>query len=680
MTMSGKGRSDDRGDPEGEAEAGAEAAAEEEKEEEEDEGAHYTWPSVKIVPEVDEVVIYDIDNDDDDDDEDGTANGEDYKSRSGKQKVEEDDEELDKSGLVHLVLGLGPNFPDAIAVGSCDLWVARGTVRILGADIPCSSRSPYFLKMRSPFWSSLLCIAASSKSGEQSIGSGPAPKFFQKSSGSILSAIEMVEKHAPCVIVLRQVRGAPLLSSSAYTRRLFGSKYLNDWENVPHLFPGMGLLRSEGAPGLTLVHGLRQCSISESWMLAVERIKMRGETAPSVFVAGARGLGKSTFCRFVTNSLLTLKEKAYPSVAFLDTDIGQPEFTCPGFVSLTLIESRLPILSPAETQPRRQQLMKVFVGDISPRSNPDLYLASIDTLLLSFSTFLSQSGLAGRVPLVVNTHGWVKGLGHHLVEAIAARIGPNHFVKLEGRSLNKKFDLNISSATLHSLAGWSSENSAMVQKQQDSRGSTGPQPTLNATQLRNKRFSAYFRSLKSRTSLSISHGTVTEGGDADELDESSTTANLMANGIPFRARLDKVALCIMYAHVPPAYVLRVMSGTLVGLCIASEAEVSAMEPVQGVKIMHEPLVYPCVGLGIVHSTSLHSVFILTPVKESVLQKVNVLMVGNVSLPSSMLDWKLSLEASPYTDYGLSVESCGTGATPMSNARSRPVKRKRLGRS
>ena len=283
---------------------------------------------------------------------------------------------------MHLVLGLGPNFPDAIAVGSCDLGRTRDS-EDFGADIPCSPRSPHFLKMRSPFWSSLLCIAASSRSGEQSVNSGPAPKFFQK-----LWLHTQRYRNGRKARTLRHRfaagAGSSILSSSAYTRRLFGSKYLNDWENVPHLFPGMGLLRSEGS-GLTLVQGLRQCSISESWMLAVERIKERGETAPSVFVAGARGLGKSTFCRFVTNTLLTLKEKAYPSVAFLDTDIGQPEFTCPGFVSLTLIESRLPILSPAETQPRRQQLMKVFVGDISPRSNPDLYLASMTP---SFSHFL----------------------------------------------------------------------------------------------------------------------------------------------------------------------------------------------------------------------------------------------------------------------------------------------------
>ena len=43
-------------------------------------------------------------------------------------------------------------------------------------------------------------------------------------------------------------------------------------------------------------------------------------------VCGPKGVGKTTFCRFLVNSLLNY----HPVVAFLEADVGQCEFTPPG--------------------------------------------------------------------------------------------------------------------------------------------------------------------------------------------------------------------------------------------------------------------------------------------------------------------------------------------------------------
>jgi len=62
-----------------------------------------------------------------------------------------------------------------------------------------------------------------------------------------------------------------------------------------------------------------------------------------VAVTGSRGVGKSTLARLLVNALLG----SAPCVAFLDTDLGQPEFTPSGGVpssqgvNVTLTSSRV---------------------------------------------------------------------------------------------------------------------------------------------------------------------------------------------------------------------------------------------------------------------------------------------------------------------------------------------------
>lgn len=51
------------------------------------------------------------------------------------------------------------------------------------------------------------------------------------------------------------------------------------------------------------------------------------EGSPAIIaIAGTKGIGKSGFARLMVNTLLN----THPKVAYLDTDLGQPEFTVPG--------------------------------------------------------------------------------------------------------------------------------------------------------------------------------------------------------------------------------------------------------------------------------------------------------------------------------------------------------------
>lgn len=90
--------------------------------------------------------------------------------------------------------------------------------------------------------------------------------------------------------------------------------------------------------------------IPQKWSQAANSITS-SPTPPITLVCGASNCGKSTFSRNLLNVLLTRCNK----VAYLETDVGQPEFTPPGFVSLTIVN-------------------KVTPGSFSNISYPNIYM------------------------------------------------------------------------------------------------------------------------------------------------------------------------------------------------------------------------------------------------------------------------------------------------------------------
>lgn len=77
--------------------------------------------------------------------------------------------------------------------------------------------------------------------------------------------------------------------------------------------------------------------IPQQWSQAANSITS-SPTPPITFVCGASNCGKSTFSRNLLNVLLTRCDR----VAYLETDVGQPEFTPPGFISLTIVNKVTP--------------------------------------------------------------------------------------------------------------------------------------------------------------------------------------------------------------------------------------------------------------------------------------------------------------------------------------------------
>lgn len=159
---------------------------------------------------------------------------------------------------------------------------------------------------------------------------------------------------------------------------------------------------------------------------------------PVAIVKGPKRSGKSALARATLNKLL----ETYAQVAWLECDLGQGEFSCGGAVGLWVLDR--PVLGPAFTH-QCPPLRAHYLGELSPQSCPDEYMAAIHQLISYYhyevqhpSTFLGEAAEGGRrgdaVPLVINTQGWVKGLGEELLRSIEAVAEPSHVFGFEAAS------------------------------------------------------------------------------------------------------------------------------------------------------------------------------------------------------------------------------------------------------
>ncbi|KAK0549131.1 Polynucleotide 5'-hydroxyl-kinase grc3 [Tilletia horrida] len=214
-----------------------------------------------------------------------------------------------------------------------------------------------------------------------------------------------------------------------------------------------------------------------------------------MMIRGPRGVGKSTFARTLLNAARTTARKICPAVAFLDLDIGQTEFGPPGIMSLTVFptlhESRPRsnlLVGPAWGTPERP-VRAHFLGDTSPKNIPSAYMEAASDLIRYYREHIADGSvlLTGEqppnrqqspstsaapedswqsrsrkrqrrdssahaappasvsdeafVPLIINTQGWISGLGADLLAQIESILHPTHI-----------FDFSVEEPNVQSLS------------------------------------------------------------------------------------------------------------------------------------------------------------------------------------------------------------------------------------
>ena len=68
------------------------------------------------------------------------------------------------------------------------------------------------------------------------------------------------------------------------------------------------------------------------------------------------------------------------------------------------------------SKPGSDIIKSIFFNSANPATDPDAYLKCIEKLVMAFKSIYD----AGTTKLVVNTCGWVEGLGAELISEIAS--------------------------------------------------------------------------------------------------------------------------------------------------------------------------------------------------------------------------------------------------------------------
>lgn len=155
--------------------------------------------------------------------------------------------------------------------------------------------------------------------------------------------------------------------------------------------------------------------------------------APTLAIVGGKASGKSTFSQWIVNRLLD----DYETVAYLDCDLGQSEFTPCGQVSLHFLSE--PVFGTSFIH-LRQPTAARFIGSHSPTEAPTEYLHAIFDL---FNDYLAGCD-TDVCPLIINTQGWVKGLGYLLLLDTLRFVSPSIIVQIDSKNESKNLpDMQI---------------------------------------------------------------------------------------------------------------------------------------------------------------------------------------------------------------------------------------------
>ncbi|KAL4195227.1 hypothetical protein AMTRI_Chr05g72260 [Amborella trichopoda] len=128
---------------------------------------------------------------------------------------------------------------------------------------------------------------------------------------------------------------------------------------------------------------------------------------PRVIVVGPTDSGKSSLSRM----LLSWAAKQRWKPTFVDLDIGQGSITIPGCIAATPIE--MPI-DPVEGIPLEMPIV-YFFGHTTPSVNTELYKVLCKELARTLERQFSANADVRAAGMVINTMGWVEGVGYELL-------------------------------------------------------------------------------------------------------------------------------------------------------------------------------------------------------------------------------------------------------------------------
>lgn len=289
-----------------------------------------------------------------------------------------------------------------------------------------------------------------------------------------------------------------------------------------------------------------------------------------------------------------------------------------------------------------------FVGDTSPASNPERFVNAVHHLYLQSTRMRHESHV---YPLVINTYGWIQGMGLHVLTDILRSLPVTHLMRLLGENPRHNLPEGIFWELHHNLpkpldyALPSIHFSRQIHGTPD-HGNNGSKANTSAVERRALQWNAFAAKccgLNPFENVIQSNSRIV--GDA------------LAGYLPYCIPMASISIEALFSSIPKAQLHRVLNASVVGLChrdISSDGD------------DQNPLT-PCLGLGIVRAVDVDQglLYMLTPVEESILHTINHLQVGKLELPSSLL--QTDTFKSPFLAiYAMSSEGTGAGSCKSRN--------------
>ncbi|KAK0455692.1 uncharacterized protein EV420DRAFT_1644472 [Desarmillaria tabescens] len=484
-------------------------------------------------------------------------------------------------------------------LGAYKLYVLHGSITICGTTLHSSVRAHHVFAPRS---SPLPVIAVE----HESVG-GPSK------TASLAARFQLLLGTADALIIIQElqtnVSGLEVVCKTF--DGVFGPYRRRDEDVFDFRIPGVHLVSRR-------TKHYEPFYLPPSWSSALSSASSVEADASEMYVVeGPKKTGKSTFARTLVNQLLT----RYQRVAYLECDIGQSEFTPGGMVALNIIES--PIFGPPFTHPTLP-IHAHYIGATTPKSYPSHYLSAIQSLVQIYRLDIqipTDMGIEGdddracdRIPLVVNTMGWTKGLGADLLQKIHAMVEPTQIFEFEAPITDN---------------AWSTRTRTPAHRL------IKPIPSSNlysAVDTRTLSIMSYFHAVFPSAINPDSFRQIT----ATTWNTSLPLCAKRPYEVDISAAVDQVILTGAGAEdVRSSEIQCVLNGALVGLVSCEPGSVEVLPggiPYTQGALPPAPQSSSCYGVALIRSLSPTVLHVLTPTPPPSLHKTRVLVKGEMELP------------------------------------------------
>lgn len=348
------------------------------------------------------------------------------------------------------------------------------------------------------------------------------------------------------------------------------------------------------------------------WDAALENIKSsyRRGKMPCIVVAGGQKVGKSTFFRYLVNSLLSMQRSK--GVLCLDFDPGQTELSLP--TCLTFLHVKSPLLGPPYTHltvGSNDSCKQILIGTSTPQFVLQKYLNAVQSL----STF---SRNYESLPMVINTMGWSNGTGIDLILDVIRITQPTHVIQIcsEKRQFNYPFFLNSETVEGHRGGIATKPGSSYLEHQMIPLRSVSvlKLSMCNSSSLREISVLSYFSKIISQ-----------EGKN-----EKSSMKGIV------KIKWCDVVLHVFSTEVPREKILQALNASLVTLCKVDPNDIETVGPYYPKQLVQDADFKDIIGWGIVRGIDplAQELYVLTDLsEETVASSVNAIIMPDLYLPT-----------------------------------------------